>query len=310
MSASEQHLESGANPRAVVISGASTGMGRATALHLNSIGYLVFAGIRKPADGDALVRAARDPATLVPLQLDITSNRDIQAAVTSVAEHLTPGGRLVGLFSNAGIAGYHGDVSCEGTATADLDRMMSTNFAGAVQFVQAFLPMLRRSKGTIVVNSAMMAHLVVPFSGGYASSKAALEAWATSLRREVGPLGVRVVIMRAAAVSTALEGRQRPDLIPIDNPYPQQRALVNYFMESMKKQAGKRVTDPQRVAELVARALDSPRPAPIQIVGGGARALSLLGSMPLRLQDAAMSALVRRSVGYSKRASALPDPPT
>lgn len=303
MARSQQHQNHtpSQSPRAIVISGASTGMGKATALHLNTLGYLVFAGVRKPTDGDALVRAARNPANLFPIQLDVTSRTDIERAVAVITGRLTPTGQLVGLFSNAGIAGYHGDVSCEGTTHDDLDRMMATNFGGAVQFVQAFLPMLRHSRGTIVVNSAMMAHLVVPFSGGYASSKAALEAWATSLRREVAPLGVRVVIMRAAAVATDLEGRQRPDLIPIDNPYPEQRALVNFFMDSMKKQAGKNVTDPQRVAELVARALKAPRPAPIQIVGGGARPLSLLGSMPTRVQDAAMAALVRRSVKYSKR---------
>ena len=286
---------SGPHTRAVIISGASTGMGRATALHLNSLGYLVFAGVRKSADGDAHVAAAVDPAKLLPVQLDVTSADQVAAAVALVAANLAPGGQLVGLFSNAGIAGYRGDVSCEGTPADSLDRLMDTNFRGAVDFMRAFLPMLRESQGTIIVNSAMMAHIVVPFNGGYASSKAALEAWATSLRREVARYGVRVVIMRAGAVTTDLEGRQDASAVPTDNPYPEQRALVDLFMSTMTASAGKPSTSPERVAELVARALVARRPKPIQHVGGGAGFLAVLGSLPLRVQDAAMAALMKRA---------------
>jgi NAD(P)-dependent dehydrogenase (short-subunit alcohol dehydrogenase family) len=170
---------------------------------------------------------------------------------------------------------------------------MDVNFFGAVRVVQAFLPLVRAARGTIVFNSALMAHTVIPFNGGYAASKCALEGWADSLRREVAPLGVRVALIEAAAVASELESKQDPAHIPADTPYHAQRPMIRTFIEMQRKRAGDPKVSPRRVSELMAAAIASPRPKPRRIVGGGARPIWVLGCLPDRAQDVVFGAGLR-----------------
>jgi NAD(P)-dependent dehydrogenase (short-subunit alcohol dehydrogenase family) len=270
----------------VLVTGASSGIGEDAARYLNSLGYTVAAAIRKPADGERLVAAAAEPSRMRPVILDVTRPDQVAAARTEVEAIVAEGAPLVGLFSNAGIASYDGPLSCERCPIETQQRVMEVNHFGAVRVIQTFLPLVREARGTIVINSALMAQTVIPFNAGYGASKAALEAWADALRREVAPHGVRVAIIEAAAISTELETKQDPSAVPDDPLYPAQRPMAERSFRVMSRLRGRPALSPRRVSELVVEAIESPRPPrPRRIVGGGARPIRLLGALPDRVQD-------------------------
>jgi NAD(P)-dependent dehydrogenase (short-subunit alcohol dehydrogenase family) len=283
----------------VLITGASSGIGEDAALYLNELGYTVFAGVRRVEDGERVRTKVSRPDAFHQVLLDVTDDAQVARAHDEVARVLGPERGLAALVSNAGIQAPSGDVSCEGCPIEIQQRVMDVNFFGAVRVVQAFLPLVRRARGTIVFNSALMAHTVIPFNGGYAASKCALEGWADSLRREVAPLGVRVALIEAAGIATELEAKQDPSSIPAHTPYRAQRPLIRTSMKMMRKKAGDPRLSPRRVSELIAKAIADRRPKPRRIVGGGARPIWVLGCLPDRVQDAVFGVglrlLARRS---------------
>jgi NAD(P)-dependent dehydrogenase (short-subunit alcohol dehydrogenase family) len=281
-------------PRTILITGASSGIGRATALHMNAAGYRVIATVRRPTDADALRTAALQADMLIPVTCDVTSDADVHALAAHVGD--ITGGALHAMFSNAGIANGSGDVTAEGCPVDTLDRLMQVNFLGSVRAIQPHLPMLRATRGTLVINSALMTRTVMPYNGGYAASKAALEAWADQLRREIRPHGVRVSCIRAAAIATPIEAKQDTSRVPDDGPYPDQRAFVDGGLAMMRKEAGKKKLQPERVAELVQKIVEDRRPPLKPVVGGMSRPIWMLGGLPLRMQDAAMARVARRMV--------------
>lgn len=290
----QAHAESVHDAPVVVVSGASSGIGEDAAIFLNQLGYLVVAGVRREADAEALRAKAVDPTRLCPVEFDVTSDEQVGSSRRTVEGLVDDGHAFAGVFSNAGIAHLRGDTSSEGTPMSVLEQVMAVNYFGAVRFIRAFLPLARRSQAGIVINSALMARTVLPFNAGYAASKRALEGWADSLRREVAPLGVRVVLIEAAAISTKLTA-EGEDAVSADNPYPMQRP----FLEDSFRRLDARVDDPRcsprRVSELVARALQAPHPRPRYHVGGGARAIAAVGSLPDGLQDRLFERLVSRA---------------
>jgi NAD(P)-dependent dehydrogenase (short-subunit alcohol dehydrogenase family) len=277
----------------VLVTGAASGMGRDAAVYLNELGYTVFAGVRKPGDTAPLKEEAAHPDCLHELILDVT-NADHMAPARARVEAVAGERGLIGLFSNAGIAAYFGDTSCEGCPIETQQRVMEVNHFGAVRVIQTFLPLIRQAKGTVVVNSALMAKAVIPFSAGYASSKMALEAWADSLRREVRPHGVRVVMVEAGAIATSLDAKQHPERIPSGPPYPEMRPMAEYFMSSMSKVGGKRSASPRRMSEIVADAIGGRKKRPRYIVGTGAGPIRFFGRLPDRWQDAGIEYALRR----------------
>lgn len=268
----------------VVITGASTGMGRDASLFLNELGYRVVAGVRREEDGAHVRDEARRPDELHPVIMDVTDADQIAAAVATVRALLPPDRGVRALFSNAGMASFDRDVSCEGQPDEKLERVVDVDFLGGVRFIRAFLPLVRQERGTVVINSAMMTKVLIPFNGGYAASKSALEAWARSLRREVAPHGVRVVVIRPGAVATAMASRQQPELVPDDSLYPEQRVVVSRFMDGMARHADDPRCSPRRVSELVARVIGTDRPRSHYSVGGGRHVLGLVGSLPEPIQ--------------------------
>ncbi len=279
--------------RSVMITGASSGIGEDTALYLNQRGWRVFAGVRRTEDGERLRSAATSPELLIPLICDVTDDDSVSAARDAVRIAVGVDG-LQGFFSNAGIAAMDGESSAECVPLATVERLVSVNYVGAVRAMQTFMPMIRQSKGTVVVNSAMMTHTVLPFNAGYAPAKAALETWAVALRREVSRYGVRVVIVRAAGVATALEAKGDLSRIPDTTPYPEQRGFLAHGLAMQRERAGSRSLAPRRVAECVADALEGRRSAPYRMVGGGHVPIWVIGTLPARVQDAIMRRLVDR----------------
>jgi NAD(P)-dependent dehydrogenase (short-subunit alcohol dehydrogenase family) len=277
---------------AVLVTGSSSGIGRDAVLHLNGLGYRVFANVRRAEDAASLASAARYPERLHPLVFDVTSAPGVAAAVETLSATLDQRGRLIGLFSNAGMGAYDGDLSCEGCSLDTQRQLMEVNFFGAVRVIQAFLPTLRASHGTVIVNSAMIAHAVIPFNAGYAASKCALEGWVDAMRREVQPLGVRVSLIQAAEIQTEFLAKAKPEGIPTDSPYKAQYALGQMFFAKPRPSTPPRAAAPRRVSELVARILQQDRPRPRYHVGRGAKPLYLLGLLPDRVQDKAFGKLV------------------
>ena len=284
--------------KSVVITGASSGIGRDAALHFIELGYTVFAGVRKLEDGEQVKVAAARPDRFYPVQLDVTNAEQVEAARASVSEHVGPGG-LTALVSNAGIAAMSGAASCEQCPIETQQMVMDVNFFGAVRVVQAFLPLLRVSQGTVIFNTALIARTVIPFNAGYAASKCALEGWADSLRREVQPLGVRVAMIEAGYIASDLERKQHVARAEDPQIYPLEAGIHAAMTKSSTRLANRANASPRRVSEAMAAAASAKNPRPRRIVGVGARLIWTIGALPDWLQDrifaAALPRLARRT---------------
>ena len=150
---------------AVVITGTSTGIGAATAVHLAETGFHVFAGVRREADGETLQAQTSEPLT--PLIIDVTDEKTISAAASTVADAVGDRG-LVGLVNNAGIAK---PAPLEFQPMADFRMQLEVNLFGPVAMIQAFLPLIRRGAGRIVNVGSIGGMLVLPLNGAYSASK-------------------------------------------------------------------------------------------------------------------------------------------
>jgi NAD(P)-dependent dehydrogenase (short-subunit alcohol dehydrogenase family) len=183
---------------AVVISGASTGIGESTALELARRGFLVFAGVRTEEAAERL--KSRSQGNLVPLRLDITDASQIAKAGELVREKTQEAG-LLGLVNNAGIA-----MSCpmEVIPLNDFRRQLEVNLVGHLAMIQTFLPLLRKRPGRIVNITSINGSMATPYLGPYAASKFALEAISDSLRVELRHWGIKVIVVAPGAVKTPI----------------------------------------------------------------------------------------------------------
>ncbi|PXX12961.1 SDR family oxidoreductase [Mycolicibacterium moriokaense] len=182
----------------VVVTGASTGMGAATARELAGRGYHVLAGVRREVDADALRVVGIEPHIL-----DITDESDVAAIADRVADDPLRW-PLRALINNAGIAV---NAPVEALPIAEWRKLFEVNLFGHIAMTQALLPALLHSSGTIVNISSVGGKFAMATYGPYAASKFALEAASDSLRREVGPLGVKVVVVEPGAVKTRMAER-------------------------------------------------------------------------------------------------------
>ena len=272
----------------VLVTGTSTGIGRACAVHLASCGFDVLAGVRRAADGEA-VRALA-PDRIRPVELDVTSAEQI-AAVVSAAQ----ASGLFGLVNNAGVS-VQGPV--EYLEVEEFRRQVEINLIGPVAVTRACLPLLRASRGRVVNVSSIGGRAALPFLSPYNASKFGLEGFSDSLRMEMAPLGVRVSVVEPGSVKTEIwrkgtsEGRAALAAMPAEV-----RAVYGPRLEAMLETASKAATrgiEPVEVAEAVAHALSARRPKARYVVGSDARARVVMHAvLPTRLTDA----LVRRVTG-------------
>src|ERR1700761_6610423 len=182
----------------IVVTGTSTGMGAATAKELAGRGFHVLAGVRREIDADALRGDG-----IEPLILDITVESDVAAVADRVAAH--PRGRpLRALINNARIAV---NAPVEALPIAGGRRQFEVNLFGHVAMIQALMPSLLRSSGTVVNISSVGGKVALPTYPAYAGTKFALEALSDSMRREVNHLGVKVVVVEPGAVKTEMAQR-------------------------------------------------------------------------------------------------------
>ncbi len=184
--------------RSVLITGASSGIGRACALHMDRLGWRVFAGVRRKVDADSLRRSAS--FHLTPVFLDVSKPADIRKAARLI-EKSTDNGGLSGLVNNAGIP-YGGPVEF-----LDLDevrRAFEVNFFGVIAVTQAFTSLLRRGQGRIVNISSISGLVAAPFLSPYSTSKFALEALSDALRVELSPWKIHVAVVEPGAIDTPI----------------------------------------------------------------------------------------------------------
>jgi NAD(P)-dependent dehydrogenase (short-subunit alcohol dehydrogenase family) len=263
-------MESGDPGRgAIVVTGASTGIGRATAIELDRIGYRVFAGVRKDSDAESIRGEGSD--RLEPLTIDVADEASIASAAESVEEKIGDAG-LAGLVNNAGIV-VAGPL--EGLPLDGLRRQLEVNVVGQVAVTQAFIPALRRARGRIVLMSSVGGRISIPFMSPYHVSKWGLEAIGDALRLELKPWGMEVVIVEPGAIATPFwqKGQDTADEVE-GNMDPEVRRLYGEQLEAVRGAARKSEAEgipPERVAEVVAKALTSARPKTRYLVGRDAK---------------------------------------
>jgi NAD(P)-dependent dehydrogenase (short-subunit alcohol dehydrogenase family) len=279
----------GSTSGAVVVTGASSGIGRASALLLDSKGYRVFAGVRKEEDARELSRDGSD--RLVPIILDVTDSGQIEAAREQVAEAAGPAG-LAGLVNNAGV-GDGGPIE-----TLDLDdfrRVIEVNLIGQLAVTQAFLPLLRRAKGTVVFIASIGGRIASPFMSPYNTSKFAVEALGESLRAEVAPWEIDVAVVEPGSIDTPIwsKGAETIDE-QTEKMSEDARRLYGKQLERMEKvlmETAERGIPPEAVAEAIHDAISSDKPRHRYLVGRDAKiAARLKGTLP----DRTFSKLVAR----------------
>lgn len=188
---------------AVVITGASTGIGRACALHLVGLDYQVFAGVRTDKDAESLQRESARRIT--PLLMDVTDEASVRAAADAVAAARGDSG-LSGLVNNAGIV-VSGPL--EFLPASEIRKQFEVNVVGQITVIRAFLPLLRKASGRIVNMSSISGRIALPFLGPYSASKFALEAITDSLRIELLPWGIKVSVIEPGAVKTPIWKKSR-----------------------------------------------------------------------------------------------------
>lgn len=282
----------------ILVTGASSGIGRATALRLAAHGHHVYAGIRKPADGTALVQAATGQLTL--LLLDVTDAGQITAATQTIAGHTGDAG-LAGLVNNAGI-GIFGPL--ELLPIEQFRRQLDVNVTGQLAITQAFLPLLRRSHGRIVMIGSIGNRFTPPFIGPLAASKSTLATLSTALRQELAPWDIRVVLVEPGSIRSEAVGKLDADARQVmSQASPGGRALYNdafLHLVGFFSALHHKGSPPDKVAKTVERALTTPRPRTCYLAGKNARRMALAAAL---LPPAAQDALRRRLTHQPARAS-------
>lgn len=213
-------------PKVVLITGASTGIGQAVALEMRGRGWRVFATVRKSSDVVDLTKVGR--GLIEPLIMDVTDEESVKQAVATVQER---SGRLDAVVNNAGVA-VSGPI--EQLTTEDLQKQFDINLFGVHRVTRACLPMLRASKGRIVQISSVSGRVTLPFTGAYAASKYALEAYSDALRMELAGSGVKVIVIQPGSIQTPIWDKSAgsADILQYASEhYPEQelQRLARYF---------------------------------------------------------------------------------
>ena len=277
-------MSTGNPTKNVVITGASSGIGQACALHLDSLGWRVFAGVRKQSDADTL--QAKASAQLTPVFIDVTKTDTIAAAAETVTGVINDDG-LGGLVNNAGIA-IGGPL--EFLPVENLRRQLEINVIGQVAVTQAFLPLLRTARGRVVNMSSISGRIAMPFFGPYSASKFALEALSDSLRRELYPWGIDVICIEPGAIDTPIWGKGLSAGEEVAAGLPDEAKqlygpTLDNLRETVLNTAGKGIS-PQEVAKAVTHALSARRPKTRYVIGKDAKLAALVIKMlPDRWRD-------------------------
>lgn len=275
-----------------LITGASTGIGRATTLRLAAAGWTVLAGVRDPAAGESLAKDASDVGRVIALSLDVTDGAQVAAARERV-ERETGSAGLDALVNNAGI-GIGGPL--ELVSEEDLRRQFDVNVFAQVAVTKAMLPALRRAHGRLVFVSSIGGRVAMAFTAPYAASKHAVEAFGDALRVELRTSGVQVALIEPGSVATPIWDKSRAEADRVSVPPELQREYghVPAAMDKVLDDTAKRGVPPEQVAETIHRALTARRMRARYVVGRDAKAMLVARSL---LPDRWFDAVARRALG-------------
>jgi NAD(P)-dependent dehydrogenase (short-subunit alcohol dehydrogenase family) len=266
----------------VLVTGASTGIGEATAFHLKQLGFDSVGAVRGDEDAERL--AGRGLRTV---RLDVTEADSIAAARAALGD-----APLAGLVNNAGIAVA---APLEFLPLDQLRHQLEVNLVGHVAVTQAFLPALRTGGGRIVNVSSIGGRVSMPLMGAYSMSKFGLEAFSDSLRRELLRQGVDVVVVEPGGVKTPIwrkGGELATDLVA--GMPPDAQRLYGRTIEAMRRATARIAKEsgiePPEVAEVIGTALTARRPRARYLVGRDAKLRGRLAKVvPDRLMDRAIA---------------------
>jgi NAD(P)-dependent dehydrogenase (short-subunit alcohol dehydrogenase family) len=280
-----------------LITGASTGIGRATSLRLARAGWTVLAGVRDSTAGQQLAEEPGTDGRVIPLALDVTDAGQIGDAAARVQELSAQSGRtsagLDALVNNAGI-GVGGPL--ELVAAEDMRVQFDVNVLAQVAVTQAMLPALRRAHGRIVFVSSIGGRVATPFLAPYAASKHAVEAIADGLRIELASSHVQVALIEPGSVATPIWDKGRAEAERTTIP-PELQAEYGHVPAAMKKvleETARRGIPPDQVAETIERALAARRMRARYLVGRDAKMMLMLRRA---LPDRAFDRVLRRALG-------------
>jgi NAD(P)-dependent dehydrogenase (short-subunit alcohol dehydrogenase family) len=269
--------------RSVLVTGSSTGIGRATALRLDAVGWRVFAGVRKQEDADSLRAAGSE--RLTPVMLDVTDADAISAAAALLGDELGGAG-LDGLVNNAGVA------IPSPLETMPIDafrRQIEVNLTGQVAVTQAVLPLIRSARGRIVFVSSIGGRIAFPLTGAYHAAKFGVEAVGDVFRQELRRWGIAVSVIEPGSIDTPIwdSGERAADEIGGDIEAREElygKAIASY--RKVTRNLAERGIEPDKVAEEIEHALTASRPRSRYLVGLDAKAQARIKPViPTRIWD-------------------------
>jgi NAD(P)-dependent dehydrogenase (short-subunit alcohol dehydrogenase family) len=269
----------------VLVTGASTGIGEATALHLRELGFEPVAGVRSDEDAERLARSGLRTVTL-----DVTDAGHIAAVGDDIGA-----GVLAGLVNNAGIAVA---APLEFLPLDQLRRQLEVNLVGQVAVTQALLPALRRGRGRIVNVSSIGGRVALPLLGAYNMSKFGLEAFSDSLRRELRGQGVDVIVIEPGGIKTPIwkKGNALADELA-QAITPEGERHYGRIIEAVRSETVKieqvRGLPARDVAEVIGTALATSRPRARYVIGKEAKSRAVVARV---LPDRVMDRLIGRAL--------------
>lgn len=260
--------------RTVVITGASSGIGRACALSLSANGFRVFAGVRKEADGAALQADAS--GRLESVYIDVTDEKSITAMAEQVGAAVGNAG-IAGLVNNAGTT-LPGPV--EYLSLSGFRQQLEVNLVGPLAVTKALLPLLQAGRGRVVNVTSVGGKAAIPMMAPYVAAKHGLEGLSDVLRLEFRRLGVHVSVIEPGFIATSMGGKLQRDTVDEIAALPEDgRRRYGPQMESIAESISEHAASgsrPEVVADAVLHALTSDKPRTRYPAGEGAKRILLL----------------------------------
>jgi len=256
---------------AIIVTGASTGIGQHAAHHLATLGYIVFAGVRNKQDGDRLISESSNDR-LLPLIIDVTSESSIDLAYEKVVKKLKKDDLpLIALVNNAGIT--YG-TTVEGLDFDKAHALFEVNVWGAIRVSQKFLPLIRESKGRVVNISSIAAEITQPLAGLYSASKRSLLAFNDAMRTEVQPQGISVSLVLPGAIKSNIWKTDAYPALPSDL----QTIYNNLYTKRMKTRSKmtNSAVGPEVTSKVIAHAITSRVPRAYYYAGKDASIFHIL----------------------------------
>jgi NAD(P)-dependent dehydrogenase (short-subunit alcohol dehydrogenase family) len=265
-------------PRAVVVTGASTGIGRATVLELVAAGFQVFGTVRREADAESL--RLQFPKLVTPLIMDLLDEDSVRAA----GEVVNAAGPLFGLVNNAGAA-LPGPL--EIIPIDVFRRQIEINLTAQLLVTQVMLPALHRSAGQvgdarIIMIGSISGRLSGPMLGGYGAAKHGLAGLSSSLRAELAPFKIKVLLIEPGAIATPIWDRGRAAADHVQSQNPDINARYSDQIQAAAKMADRLAgsgLDASVAAKIIMEALQDDNPPPRQVVGREAKVIAALARL-------------------------------